>query len=83
MASAASSAANTSPPPFFASSSALALPFEEADVLATLVIEHLARPLTKYRELTPDQPRRIYCTYTAMLALRKELAELTDVEDIW
>lgn len=29
------------------------------------------------------RPRRIYCTYTAMLELRRALAELTDVEDIW
>jgi len=29
------------------------------------------------------RPRRIFCTYTAMLALRRELAELTEVEDVW
>ncbi len=29
-----------------------------------------------------DNPKRIYCTYTAMLALRKELAKMTDVEVI-
>ena len=61
----------------------MALRLEHDDVAVTQVEEDLARALAKYRELTPDQPRRIYCTYTAMLALRKELAELTDVEDIW
>ena len=30
----------------------------------------------------PDQPKRIYCTYTAMLALRRELAKITDVKAI-
>lgn len=29
-----------------------------------------------------DQPRRIYCTYTAMLAIRKELAKYTTVERV-
>ena len=28
----------------------------------------------------PDTPKRIYCTYTAMLALRRELGKLTEVE---
>lgn len=28
----------------------------------------------------PDKPKRIYCTYTAMLALRRELGKLTDVK---
>ncbi len=30
----------------------------------------------------PSQPKRIYCTYTAMLALRKELSKITEVEVI-
>lgn len=29
-----------------------------------------------------NQPKRIFCTYTAMLALRRELAKITDVEHI-
>lgn len=28
----------------------------------------------------PDQPKRIFCTYTAMLSLRKELSKMTKVE---
>ncbi len=28
----------------------------------------------------PDSPKRIYCTYTAMLALRRELGKMTKVE---
>ena len=61
----------------------MALRLEHDDVAVAQVEEDLARALTVYLDSTPDQPRRIYCTYTAMLALRKELAELTDVEDIW
>ena len=30
----------------------------------------------------PGVPKRIYCTYTAMISIRRELAKLTDVEDI-
>jgi len=30
----------------------------------------------------PAVPKRIYCTYTAMLALRRELTKITDVETI-
>lgn len=30
----------------------------------------------------PDQPKRIYCTYTAMLALRKQISKLANVEVI-
>lgn len=29
-----------------------------------------------------DQPKRVFCTYTAMLAIRRELAKITDVERI-
>jgi UDP-N-acetylmuramyl tripeptide synthase len=29
-----------------------------------------------------DKPKRVFCTYTAMLALRRELAKITDVETI-
>lgn len=61
----------------------MALRLEHDDVAVAQVEEDLARSLTEFLSSTPDQPRRIYCTYTAMLALRKELAELTDVEDIW
>jgi UDP-N-acetylmuramyl tripeptide synthase len=29
-----------------------------------------------------DSPKRVFCTYTAMLALRRELGKITDVEQI-
>jgi len=40
----------------------------------------LPRALAEFIELHPDMPKRIYCTYTAMLALRKELSKITRVE---
>ena len=61
----------------------MALRLEHDAVPVAAVEEDLARALRAFRAATGDRPRRIYCTYTAMLALRKELAELTDVEDIW
>lgn len=60
---------------------ALRLEFDGVPVAA--VEEDLSAALAGFRERTGAQPRRIYCTYTAMLALRKELATLTEVEDIW
>ncbi len=40
----------------------------------------LPAALADFIELHPDTPKRIYCTYTAMLALRKELSKITEVE---
>jgi lipid II isoglutaminyl synthase (glutamine-hydrolysing) len=40
----------------------------------------LTASLRRFIELGPEQPKRIYCTYTAMLALRRELGKLTEVE---
>lgn len=61
----------------------MALRLEYDDVVVGEVHESLSEALSAFRAASAGQPRRIYCTYTAMLALRKELAELTDVEDIW
>lgn len=36
--------------------------------------------LDEFLATHPDQPRRIFCTYTAMLALRKHLGSYTEVE---
>ncbi len=60
----------------------MALRLEHDDVPVGAVEEDLGTALTAFRSRTMGQPRRIYCTYTAMLGLRKRLAELTDVEEI-
>lgn len=61
----------------------MALRLEHDDVPVGQVEEDLARALGLFRGGTGSRPRRIYCSYTAMLALRKELARLTEVEEIW
>lgn len=61
----------------------MTLRLEHDDVAVGSVHEDLSEALSAFRAASDGQPRRIYCTYTAMLALRKELSSLTDVEDIW
>lgn len=61
----------------------MALRLEHDDVNADRVLEDLKTALRSFRASTGERPRRIYCTYTAMLELRRELAEMTDVEEIW
>lgn len=60
----------------------MTLRLEHDDVQVGAVEEDLGSALAGFRERTKGQPRRIYCTYTAMLGLRKRLAEMTDVEAI-
>lgn len=66
----------------------MALRLGHDDVPVGHVEEDLRAALAGFRSRTSaaegePRPRRIYCTYTAMLELRKALAEVTDVEDIW
>ena len=59
---------------------ALRLQYDEVN------IGHIERDLTtalrQFINNNTDQPKRIYCTYTAMLALRRELGKITKVEVI-
>lgn len=57
---------------------ALRLQYDEVPIEKVTPV--LADALTDFISLHPDQPKRIYCTYTAMLALRKELSKMTTVE---
>ncbi|NMR31824.1 Mur ligase family protein [Crystallibacter degradans] len=50
------------------------------DVPVRHVDTDLSASLHRFIALEPDAPKRIYCTYTAMLALRRELGKLTEVE---
>lgn len=61
----------------------MALRLEHDDVPVGVVEEDLTAALAGFRSRTPGVPRRIFCTYTAMLALRRELSGLTEVEEIW
>lgn len=57
---------------------ALRLQYDEVPI-ATVDLA-LEKALLAFIAAHPDQPKRIYCTYTAMLALRKSLAKITKVE---
>lgn len=59
---------------------ALRLQYEEVELLH--VEPHLNKALQQFLKNSHNQPKRIYCTYTAMLALRRELAKSTVVEKV-
>ena len=43
--------------------------------------ENIESATEKFANSNPGTPKRIYCTYTAMLAVRAKLAKMTSVED--
>lgn len=59
---------------------ALRLQYDEVDIAH--VTTNLATALQHFISANPDTPKRIYCTYTAMLHLRRELGKTTAVEQI-
>lgn len=59
---------------------ALRLQYEE--VAVSHVEPKLAEALDHFIQGSPDQPKRIYCTYTAMLAIRQQLSKMTNVEEV-
>lgn len=61
----------------------MALRLEHDGVMFTQVNTDLRAALEELRTAARGQHKRIFCTYTAMLELRKHLAELTEVEEIW
>ncbi|MDB5184191.1 MAG: UDP-N-acetylmuramyl tripeptide synthase [Candidatus Saccharibacteria bacterium] len=60
----------------------MALRMQYDDVPVGNVATDLSKSLRRFLSAHSDSPKRIYCTYTAMLALRRELAKVTDVEDV-
>lgn len=42
----------------------------------------LKKALRSFLADNPDSPKRIFCTYTAMMALRRELSKITKLRDI-
>ena len=59
----------------------MALRLQYDDVPIGHVTTDISESLAKFVEEHPDEPKRIYCTYTAMLTLRKELTKYSKVED--
>lgn len=57
---------------------ALRLQYDEVPIEKVETV--LEKALSDFIAQHDDEPKRIYCTYTAMLALRKELSKITRVE---
>lgn len=60
----------------------MALRLQYDEVIVSHVEPDLSVALRHFIENNPDTPKRIYCTYTAMLALRHELGKITTVERV-
>jgi UDP-N-acetylmuramyl tripeptide synthase len=59
----------------------MALRLQYDEIAMTLVEPDLSTALRQFLA-SDDKPKRVFCTYTAMLALRRELGKITDVEQI-
>ncbi len=59
---------------------ALRLQYDEVEI--GHVIPDLPAAINRFVTANPDKPRRIYCTYTAMLAIRRHLAKSSEVEAV-
>jgi UDP-N-acetylmuramyl tripeptide synthase len=60
----------------------MALRLQYDEVTVTHVEPDISLSLQHFLTSTSGQPKRIFCTYTAMLAIRRELGKITDVEVI-
>jgi UDP-N-acetylmuramyl tripeptide synthase len=60
----------------------MALRLQYDDVAVAHVDVDISRALNGFLNHNKSKPKRIYCTYTAMLAIRRKLAKKTTVEDI-
>lgn len=60
----------------------MALRMQYDEVPVSHIDTSISRALSHFISSNSSQPKRIYCTYTAMLMLRRELARLTEVEEI-
>jgi lipid II isoglutaminyl synthase (glutamine-hydrolysing) len=59
---------------------ALRLQYDEVDISNVTV--NLTGALQHFLTSNGETPKRIYCTYTAMLALRRELGKIAHVEEV-
>lgn len=60
----------------------MALRLQYDEVVPSKVELTLSTALHEFISDHETKPKRIYCTYTAMLALRRELAKITKVEEV-
>ena len=61
---------------------AMALRLQYDEVETRRVVPSLKQALAEFVQANRGTPLRIYCTYTAMLALRRELAHYTEVNAV-
>lgn len=60
----------------------MALRLQYDEVAIAHIDSNIQRSLKHFLHIAGDKPKRIFCTYTAMLAIRRELAKITEVEII-
>lgn len=60
----------------------MALRLQYDDVSIKKVEPNLKKAINQFIKTDPNKPKRIYCTYTAMLAIRRKLNKITQVEAI-
>lgn len=60
----------------------MALRLEHDDVAVREIRPELSAALKDFVAGSGDRPMRVFCTYTSMLALRRELAKITEVDQI-
>ncbi|MFT4186611.1 MAG: MurT ligase domain-containing protein [Micrococcaceae bacterium] len=60
----------------------MALRLEHDQVAVTEIDSDLTAALKKFLQATKGHDKHLFCTYTAMLAIRKELAKITKVEAV-
>lgn len=60
----------------------MALRLEHDDVPVRTIEPDLAQALEEFLTGSGNKPMRVFCTYTSMLALRRELAKTTEVDQI-
>jgi hypothetical protein len=59
---------------------ALRLQYDEVPI--NNIEPNLKKALKQYIQNNANQPKRIYCTYTAMITIRRALSKITKVEDV-
>ncbi len=60
----------------------MALRMQYDEVAVSHIDVSISRALSHFITSNANSPKRIYCTYTAMLACRRELSRITEVETI-
>ncbi|MDD3035518.1 MAG: MurT ligase domain-containing protein, partial [Candidatus Saccharimonadaceae bacterium] len=60
----------------------MALRLQYDEIPFKYVDTDIKKSLSKFIKKNPGRTKRIYCTYTAMLKIRKELAKITEVEEV-